>query len=1348
MAANSSFTSVAIVIGILAALLALVVLFVLFLMLRRAVRSSSEEKTVSAAARSGSPPAAIVMLGASKLDLARSFAQALRRLKALTDAYGWRYSTPWYLMLGEKGAGKSTILGSLSALHAGEPDFEAVPGQQLSWHFLNQGVVLDIAGRMVLGTDTQPADERSWRHILKLLAERRPQRPADGVILTISCSDFVGPGRLNSDALLAKADQLRHRLIELGQKFGLQLPVYVIVSKCDLIAGFQSFWREISPHHRTEIFGWSNPRDLDSEVTPADFDGEFDGVTETLYRLHLEIAGRERNAVDPEGALLFPSEFERLRDSLRLYCLGLFRRDVYHDAFFFRGVYFTGDGGPPGQMLLSSNLPSSPAAPVSPRPFLLFAQDLFARKILPEGSLAAVARPGRALHSRPVRIAAGILAGFILIGGSGLTYAGLRLNRDSAALLQPISFIVQSTSRAQDRERNAAQEPMNGADDARLLQMFARLNVRYLHSVWLPSSWFSSLDHRIIDHFSLGFDTVILDAMRRTLERRASAVMQEAAAPGGPAQQGKSYALAGSPEGKRLVQYVDALRQIEASATIYNRLGTPNGSLADLEQLTNRLLNTQLPHDFFVDSDLYSTALHQVTVRPFDAAIYRPQAVQELQAMYPQLEHLMADDGPILGRFAGIPDSLDDLDRTAVTGGREMDQPLARLRDSLSFAQTALADRDFAWFSASRIDADPQFSQLLRQIASSAFLGPQAADELRQRGDQYLAAAQDQLTGISFQGSTQLLDRSGTDMTFHAAPPLNDLFTAVPKLLARPFMAAPESVALPDANSAAMTVWDPGQLEQAINLDNGYEQFVASDLQSVPVEFRRSIDTAARQRLEANIDAAIAKAEIPYTPSGGGQTAEADLFFQTQAFARASQPLGNILSVLSQNGLTRSYNQLRDFAGLQAYRLLQRIDQDLDSAQLYALRNDVRPQAQLATPMLASFGFRSDAELTQYLQGQRNRIIRLATTGAQPLVDFLSRSDFSSTGRPTPLLPKWQRIVLDIGEAENGAPANPVSELEDFLRVDLARVTRDNCAEQLAPDRTGIAGDYFLDRRNALRQVLYGQCLAAGRTGAAAAYAQLAERFNASLAGRFPFAPAGTNAPDAIPDAVTDYLRLLAASAPAVEKEFARQAIPAQRPALIFLQQMEKVRTFFAAFPDATPDDPPGFDVTADFRINRRFEAGADQIIGWELVTGDHLFQQGDAVKPFRWHVSDPVTVNLRWAKDGPVAPANGSSDRVVSWKYQGNWALLRLIEDRRARAEEIDPSAMLAPHVLKFTAETAPVAGAPGATPSPAPVKQATAFIGVHLSSTPPGEKAPVNVVLPEFPARAPALQSGANVP
>ncbi len=1342
------FTFIAIVIGILAALLALVVLFVFFLMLRRAVKSSNEAKAPAPAAHAGTPPPAITVLGASKQDLARSFAQALRRLKALTAAYGWRYSMPWYLMLGEKDAGKSTILGSLSALHSTGEQSLLVPGQPLSWHFLNQGVVLDIAGRIVLGSGKQSADERSWRHILKLLAEHRPQRPADGIIVTIPCSDFIGPDRLNSDALLAKADQMRHRLVELEQKFGLQLPVYVIVSKCDLITGFQSFWREIAPHHRTEIFGWSNARDLDSEVTPADFDGEFGGVTETLHHLHLEIAGRERNATDPEGALLFPSEFERLRDSLRLYCLGLFRRDVYHDAFFFRGVYFTGDGGPPGQMLLSSNLPSSPAAPVSQRVFPLFAQDLFARKILPEGSLAAVARSGRVLGSRPVRIAAGILAAFILIGGSGLTYAGLRLNRDSAAVLQPITFIVQSTGRTEERERNGAQEVMNSADDARLLQMFARTNVRYLHSAWLPSSWFSSLDQRIIDHFSLGFDTVILDAMRRTLERRATAVMQEAAAAGGPAPQGKSYALTGSPEGKRLAQYVDGLRQIEASATIYNRLGTPDGSLADLEQLTNRLLNAQLPHDFFVDSDLYSAALHQVPVRPFDPAVYRAQAVQELEALFPQLEHLLADDGPILSRFAGIPDSLDDLDRAGVTGIREMDQPLLRLKDSLNFAQTALADRDFAWFSANRIDADPQFSQLLRQIAASAFLGPQAADELRQRGNQYLAAAQDHLTGISFQGSTQLLDRSGTNMTFHAAPPLDGLFTAVPKLLARPFMTIPDSTALPDANTGATVVWDPGQLEQAINLDSSYEQFVATDLQSVPAEFRRSIDSAARQRLEANIDAAIAKAEIPYTASNGAQTAEADLFFQTQAFARASQALGNILSVLSQNGLTRSYNQLRDFAGLQAYRLLQRIDQDLDTAQLYALRNDVRPQAQLATPILASFGFRTDAELTQYLQGQRNRIMRLATTGAQPLVDFLTRSDFSNGGRPMPLLPKWQRIVLDVGEAENGAPANPVSELEDFLRVDLARVTRDNCADQLAPERNGIAGDYFIDRRNALRQVLYAQCLAAGRTSASAAYGQLAERFNASLAGRFPFAPAGANTPDAMLDALTDYLRLFAATAPAVEKDLARQPTPAQRQVLAFLQQMDKVRTFFAGFPETAPGELPGFDVTADFRVNRRFEAGADQIIGWELLTGDHLFQQGDAVKPFRWHVSDPIVVNLRWAKDGPVAPANSSSDRVVSWKYTGNWALLRLIEDRRARADEIDPSLMLTPHVLKFTAETAPVSGAPSVTPAPASVKQATAFIAVHLSSTPPGEKAPLNVILPEFPVRAPALQGGANIP
>jgi type VI secretion system protein ImpL len=372
-------------------------------------------------------------------------------------------------------------------------------------------------------------------------------------------------------------------------------------------------------------------------------------------------------------------------------------------------------------------------------------------------------------------------------------------------------------------------------------------------------------------------------------------------------------------------------------------------------------------------------------------------------------------------------------------------------------------------------------------------------------------------------------------------------------------------------------------------------------------------------------------------------------------------------------------------------------------------------------------------------------VTRLANGGAQPLLDFLTRSDFAFDWRPTPLVPKWQRIVLELQKYKNSNPRNSVTALENFIRFDLAQVTREDCVEQLSGDRYAATGDYFLERRSALRQGLLTQCGQMASSAGAMSYAELADAFNRTLAGHYPFARAQSGDAAAELNPILDYLRLFAAQAPAARRALARGATEAQQEAVSFLDQMEKVRAFFAPFLEDNPSDLPGYDVAVDFRVNRGFEKGGDQIIDWQLKIGDQTLRLGDAAKSVRWHLSDPVIVSLRWAKDGPVSPvleqvANPDPmNRVVSWPYDERWALLRLLAQHRAPASEIDRRAEIVPQVLKFTARTVSVVDPE--TTAPGPVGEAKVFVRVRLSTLPAGAKAPVPLVMPDFPTRAPVL-------
>ena len=57
----------------------------------------------------------------------------------------------------------------------------------------------------------------------------------NGVILTISAQDLMTQGERGREAHVEAA---RRRLNELNRELHIQLPVYVMVTKCDLVAGF------------------------------------------------------------------------------------------------------------------------------------------------------------------------------------------------------------------------------------------------------------------------------------------------------------------------------------------------------------------------------------------------------------------------------------------------------------------------------------------------------------------------------------------------------------------------------------------------------------------------------------------------------------------------------------------------------------------------------------------------------------------------------------------------------------------------------------------------------------------------------------------------------------------------------------------------------------------------------------------------------------------------------------------------------------------------------------------------------------------------------------------------------
>src|SRR5436305_6938626 len=245
---------------LLVVLLLIVGIIFLYVVIKKARRSPAPSETALVEASGGGDPAQ-VSLNASTVSLKLSFSRAMRHIRAYGK--GSRYRIPWYLMIGETHSGKTTLLSNTGIeLLSNAPDEQQTGVKQgLNWFFFNQGIVLDVAGDLVLRADGATSDVGSWNYLTKLLRRYRPQRPLDGIILAIPCSDLMGMASQSPEFKLKlerKAQALYSKLVDAQKRLGLSLPVYVIITKCDEVTGFKSLCHEI-PEHRDEMFGWSSP---------------------------------------------------------------------------------------------------------------------------------------------------------------------------------------------------------------------------------------------------------------------------------------------------------------------------------------------------------------------------------------------------------------------------------------------------------------------------------------------------------------------------------------------------------------------------------------------------------------------------------------------------------------------------------------------------------------------------------------------------------------------------------------------------------------------------------------------------------------------------------------------------------------------------------------------------------------------------------------------------------------------------------------------------------------------------------------------------------------------------------
>lgn len=345
--------------------------------------------------------------------------EALALLRRVTKKrFGYIYDLPWYVIFGAPGSGKTTALTN-SGLQfplgdaLGENAVKGIGGtRNCNWWFADEAILIDTAGRYTTQDDLDGSSKAGWEGFLSLLRRYRRSQPINGALVTLSIPDL-----LNRDPEEQRQElrSIRQRLSELDEYLRARVPVYIVLTKADLLHGFVEFFDGFNKTDRQQVWGATFKLDesYSAENLPQRLAEEFELLQQRVDAMLIERLQQEQNAEIRGRIFRFPAELARLKDRLHEALAELCASSPLIEAPLLRGVY-----------LASGTQPETERSPASPRTRRsYFLSRLFKDVIFPEAALVMRDKrlSGRQLLVR--RIAYGASAAAVAIVFTGWIFA-------------------------------------------------------------------------------------------------------------------------------------------------------------------------------------------------------------------------------------------------------------------------------------------------------------------------------------------------------------------------------------------------------------------------------------------------------------------------------------------------------------------------------------------------------------------------------------------------------------------------------------------------------------------------------------------------------------------------------------------------------------------------------------------------------------------------------------------------------------------------------------------------------------------------------------------------------------
>lgn len=1032
-----------------------------------------------------------------------SFFQVMRILKASTFKRHWRYRLPLYLVIGPEKSGKSAMLNGLSFMHlAGENKIN-----ENVWHLFDNGVLFEVPANIFFDKET-----KFWKFLLHVFSYFRPRRPVDGVILTVP-ADILG--RNHSTDISQYARETVFKMTVLQKELNFRVPIYVVITKSDVISGFSAFCTELDPSEKGQIIGWSSKDNIDAEIKKNMVNEALNEISIGLRRAALLFARDKRVSPVLKNAIFIKTSMDSIAKDLEDY-ISILLNQADKDLFLcLRGLYFVSMNT--NEVTETSRLETAALNPdnienrqtsihetTNMHRGVCFADDLFREKIFREMNLARPLDMSTLQVSKQTwmkRGAAIVLSVAWSIAWYVSNEAIMREVKSAERILRNAVGLLRKINVIEDDVRDQTDQQILKQETKKMLQLISNISKDNLYSIFVPASWFSNVKTKISSVVGLLFDSSATRTVFLDLNLNAKLAGHEVMKGHGFVKAQKNpFDVTSVQSFNAFKTFVHKVIKLEKMEVEYNRIRKLDDPEA-INLITNEIFQETFDVTHMLKDRPQSS---RYTAPKFNLEQFQDQLINDAATLFNQfLDDIFNDTINLV--FQKL---CEDIERLLYTAQNNQEpytyQELAQLYGKLETLTKLTSSSSFSWLRENFFKPTDEYIVLISNIETSKILGHKVASLLADIANEKFSALKNTLlqhktsiTGSIFADSTLKLSKGFYNFK-------NELKAIVDEIVINQEF---QKEFVNNIPADQVLVWDPNIVSEAIAIINKYHNFIEGKSKKFREQYRETYASIIRKIIYPGVVATLARAQnLDDVLSGTNQQLESAIRKQAINLRSISGYVSKIALFFDE--YTNRGSGDCGFAELiieQANSILNVVDALFAVQSPYSVGQGVFSQWNgLSGP---NFGTGSESnDIKQYLNSQYQRMRFLSKELAAPAIEILSAPGIEEKVSNFDKKTKWDDILRQVQAFENNIPGNSIAALEEFM----ARISENASVQTLKNDiainnASNQSGDYFINQRAKIAKALMNRASDITLQQAYNEYNTIAAFFNSQLAGRFPF---------------------------------------------------------------------------------------------------------------------------------------------------------------------------------------------------------------------------------------------------